>query len=830
MKKKTLAALKSSVNEKDVENAYRQAIREEQPDASFTSPHNTDGYAQWTALDAKKQPTNVRLLLEAKYDIDLKSKVPMCSTLGQVLFYLKKFGAAGEILPNVILIGDKNECFVLSTDAVVKFLDLPIDWSVAPSTGSPELTRALVEGMNLLPYVYDTDGNLDFKAVLNKCETLAAGTINRVRATTKNLDVIFAYWVDRVFNDKALSQVEKVDVFLRCLFQPTDVYLHPSKKGTLIVPNYPSGVRVNAEQYRSFFDHFQQGYKPSEVKAFYAQKDRLIEDDTRRRQGAFFTPTIWVNEAHKMIEKELGANWRDECIVWDCAAGTGNLTRDYDFNDLIISTAEKSDIEAITQQGYNSNASIFQYDFLNDDALSPFVVGPNRIPDEVEARLKMAAKSGKRIVFFMNPPYGTANNAGTEEGDHKAGIALTEVNREMKADKIGASSQQLYAQFMYRCSKLAEHYGFEKKTISTFSVSTFMSSGSYKPFRDYWYSRFSFKGGMIFQASNFADVSSRWGISFTLWNEGKTDASLTLPVELKDIQDFTVITNGIKSLYNANNKEASSWVREPIKKLKGVDAPQMSSGLKVKECSGCRGTLVPDALGYFGNNANNIMDSGTLVYFVSGTSSRSHGCSIMPGESFRRSTALYAARKLVLEDWTNQKDEYLKPDETLNGYQQWNDDAIIYSLLHNSNNCSAMRDVIYKDKSWRIKNNFFWKTLPASKDALDTVETPDLYKDVCQEKQESYLASILSGLNLSPEAQKVIDLMDALWIKSLPSRESYASGKPELHLLAHDAGVYQLKHLWRDLFPEEWKELQDAFKVLTEKLRPGVYAYGFLKE
>jgi hypothetical protein len=72
--------------------------------------------------------------------------------------------------------------------------------------------------------------------------------------------------------------------------------------------------------------------------------------------------------------------------------------------------------------------------------------------------------------------------------------------------------------------------------------------------------------------------------------------------------------------------------------------------------------------------------------------------------------------------------------------------------------------------------------------------------------------------------------LDALWTKSLPSRESYAAGKPELHLLAHDAGVYQLKNLWRELFPEEWKALQDAFKVLTEKLRPGVYTYGFLKE
>jgi len=46
--------------------------------------------------------------------------------------------------------------------------------------------------------------------------------------------------------------------------------------------------------------------------------------------------------------------------------------------------------------------------------------------------------------------------------------------------------------------------------------------------------------------------------------------------------------------------------------------------------------------------------------------------------------------------------------------------------------------------------------------------------------------------------------------------------------MAWDAGVYQLKHLWRDLFPTGWADLQDAFKVLSDKLRPGVYDHGFL--
>ena len=91
-----------------------------------------------------------------------------------------------------------------------------------------------------------------------------------------------------------------------------------------------------------------------------------------QKTGAFYTPTLWVDEAHKEMTSVLGKNWRDECIVWDCYAGTGNLTRDYDFKNLILSTAEAPDVEAIKRERYNEGAEVFQYDFLNPDAESPF--------------------------------------------------------------------------------------------------------------------------------------------------------------------------------------------------------------------------------------------------------------------------------------------------------------------------------------------------------------------------------------------------------------------------------------------------------------------------
>lgn len=811
MRNQTRALLNSSKNEKDVENAYRGELTHQVPEASITSPHGTDGYAQWGT---------VRALLEFKYDRNLKARADQCGVLGQMVLYLKKFEAAGQVMPNVLFVGDRNECFAIETAAVQKFLALPIDWKASPSAGSPDLTQALVTGLDVSPFVFDV-ADCDFREVLAKVETLARGEVHRVRATLTNLAAMFLQWQDRIYvKSSGLTSVEQVDVFLRCLFKPDDVYQHPTNKNLLVAEGRK--IPVNGHQWESFNGHFVRGYKPSEVEAFYAAKDRLMEDDARRRQGAFFTPTLWVDEAHKMVSEVLGANWRDECVVWDCAAGTGNLTRDYTFKDLILSTVEKPDVEVIRSQGYNPGAKLFTYDFLNDDS-SPFFPEKNVIPSDVDAMLRASAKAGKRLVFFINPPYGEASIQGE---DSRSGVSMTAVNTGMTKSKMGLSSRQLYAQFMYQCSKLADTYGFTRSTVAAFTKPTFMCSGSYKGFRDFWYARHAYQGGMLFQASHFADVKGSWGISFTLWSEGKTDSTVTLPITLKDVVDYTVVPTGNKSIYNSDGREASEWVRVTLKGHSKVDSPEMTSGLNVVtrgKFRAAQGTLYTTNF-----QANNVQQSGSLVFMVSGVSTAFANVNTLTS-NWHRAVALFAARKLVAGNWVNDKDEYLTPTDTTDTYKQWNDDAVVYALLHNANNCTAMRDVQYKGKAWRIKNNFFWRTREASRALYDRADTQFLYADVRGETEDSYLATILPTLNLSPEARECLAVLDGLLTRTLPHREAFATARPELHLMAHDAGLYQLKHLFREYDPAGWEALQRAFKALSDRLRPGVYDHGFLR-
>ena len=173
--------------------------------------------------------------------------------------------------------------------------------------------------------------------------------------------------------------------------------------------------------------------------------DRFIDDKERRKKGQFYTPKIFADYAHKMISEVLGDNWKDEYVVWDNCCGTKNLTRDYKFKELYCSTLEKEELDISAQ--FNTEAESFVFDFLNEP-----IAGRESLTgvydDNLPKGLKDALLENKPIVFLLNPPY-----AGTNSGENKSGakgLCATNTNNEMKKHNIGACSQNLYAQFIYR--------------------------------------------------------------------------------------------------------------------------------------------------------------------------------------------------------------------------------------------------------------------------------------------------------------------------------------------------------------------------------------------
>ena len=481
--------LNISINEKDVENTYRHNFVKKFKDMEITSPFGCDGFGV-------SKLEKIRTLMEFKDDMNLTNKADLVKVLAQSVFYVKKFYDKGIVPPSTIFIGDRNECLTIHVNDILKYLEMDLNWSVAPSQAHTigELVIALMKDESIKPFVYDSKHFLD---CIEKVKELTDNVQRKVLVTDKNITEVFLYFEEKVLGKNKLTTNERANLFIQILVNKDDNYLHPvNKRKTVVTKSFGEVSIVSRDAFQSFFGHFSSSYTPSQKHKLAAVVDRIVEDTTRRKQGEFFTPAIWVDKAHEYIASVYGEDWKEKYIVWDPAWGTGNLTRDYKFKELYVSTLNQSDVDTANQMGYNPEAVKFQYDFLNDDY------------EKLPVGLRNAIESGKQIIVLMNPPYATSSVL--KHGEDKKGVAVTMVNKLMKENKMGDSAKQLYGQFIYRLSTMSG-----KIHISMFSNPSYLTGDKFKKFRKETISKYDFKGGFVMDSSHFADVKS-WGLTFSI--------------------------------------------------------------------------------------------------------------------------------------------------------------------------------------------------------------------------------------------------------------------------------------------------------------------------
>ena len=478
-----------ALTEKDVENLYRQYLAEKFGDIIFTSPFGCDGFGE-----SKK--FKIRLMAEFKKQLELSLKVNQVKVLCQAIYYVKKFEIAGKVLPSVIFVGDKNECFVIHTNDIFVYLGMDLDWTIAPSDAHTniKLVSMLMDDEKIAPHVFSTQ---DIEQCIDKIKDLTDGVKRLIPITPHNVTEVFKHFEDKVVGKHKLDTNQMANLFVQLLVNPDENYLHPvARRKTVVTKAFNEVALKSREAFTSFFSHFSREYTPKQREHLTAVVDRLVQDVTRRKQGEFFTPTIWVDKAHEYIASVYGDDWKEKYVVWDPAWGTGNLTRDYKFKELYVSTLVYADIETANQMGYNPEATKFQFDFLND----PYEYLPKG--------LKNAIESGKQIIVLMNPPYGRANEGG-RTSTIKKGAADTEISKQMKSSEMGTCSAQLYAQFIYRLSMM------DNINICMFSTTKFFTGVSFEKLRNLVHKKLEFKKGFILDAKEFSDVKS-WALSFSI--------------------------------------------------------------------------------------------------------------------------------------------------------------------------------------------------------------------------------------------------------------------------------------------------------------------------
>ena len=372
--------------------------------------------------------------------------------------------------------------------------------------------------------------------------------------TPNNIESLFNYFVSNCIKDKnKFSANELVGIFMGILTNKENYYIHPNNKNKLITLDKP--IAVDGKVFQSIFSHFDDNLSWKQKKELIAISDRLIEDTERRFNGAFYIPSEFASYSQKMISSSLGDNWREEYVVWDCCSGLKNLTRDFTFNKLYCSTLEQNDIDL--SACYNTNATSFQFDFLNDSL--------EKLPQSLIEHLN----NNDKIIFYINPPYATACELSLDAGKSKKNVAKTRINEIMKENKVGASSQNLIAQFLYRILLIKKEFNLTNISVGCFTKPLLTTASTFKKLRDLWFKEFKFDRGILFNAGHFAEVSSKWGITFEIWKEGIQEERNCFLMYIVDSKDGEVYPICSKVMYNTDGiKLASDWMKEPMKGVK----------------------------------------------------------------------------------------------------------------------------------------------------------------------------------------------------------------------------------------------------------------------
>lgn len=817
-KSKFYDLIKDVVDERGVETPYKNGLCLYFPNTDYTYPFQCDGYME-PVVDGRK----FRLIIEYKLDELLNDKSGKAKVLIQVIWYLKMFELGGRIVPNVCLVGDKNECFALHTNPLLKYLDEDVDWNTAPSkayANYPEMVAKIANDADINPFVFIVDENFSFKAVAEKIQDLACNVQRFVRVTEHNISNIFDYFCKNVLKGKnKLNGHDTVGIFMGVLNDSTNYYQHPANPNILVCNG--KNVNMDGNNFKSFFGYFDRNYTPQEKTRMTSIADRLIEDFDRRMKGDFWTPTLFVDYAHNMIESVLGDDWKDRFVVWDNCWGSGNLTRDYHFNELYCSTLFQSELDM--GANYNPEATKFQFDFLNDyiPVPSEAVQYSSKLPQG----LHNALQQNKPIVFLLNPPYGMAANGFAASNSSKEGIAKTKINKLMLNEKIGACSQNLYAQFLYRIMRTKEVFGLTNCYIGLYSPSLFMTGPSWKVFRKRFLSNFSFVKACQFQASHFADVSDSWGISFTIWKSGETTDKENFPHLLIDDIGGEINVIGEKNVYNIDSqKSAMDWARTTQKNVKSKDSITAKSALNISN------TIKPVRcdIAFFVNDRNNIDANASDVYLMSMPVSRHVSTLDINDDNFARCTSLFSARKLIEKNWINSKDEYLAPNEVHPQFQEYMNDSIIFSIFHSASNQSSLRQIEFEGRKWNVYNEFFWMGKDEIMQLASECNLDECYNDARTSK-ERFVYLKLQDVVLSTEAQAVLNKANEIVRTTFKYRELFNGSNPEYQIMNWDCGWYQIKALAKEYGRNDLDEFNALFKVLADKMRPMVYTLGFLK-
>ena len=238
-----------------------------------------------------------------------------------------------------------------------------------------------------------------------------------------------------------------------------------------------------------------------------------------------------------------------------------------------------------------------------------------------------------------------------------------------------------------------------------------------------------------------------------------------------------------------------------------------------------RGTKWSDnAIGYFWCNGNDMQQAARTALFSSGFNG-GHGIFVNP-ENLWQCTVVFTVRKISVHTWINDRDQFLQPNSELS--DEFKSDCLVWMLFNGSNLTAGADNLVWDNREWSITNHF----IPYTE---DEVNAPDRFESDFMVRYMEKLPK-LSGTDspFSFEACAVLEEGKKLWRAYFSATDERAV-RDKFKLNRSDAGWYQIRGALKersqsgDFPPVSFTAFESSYRSLTEKLRPLVYKYGFLR-
>lgn len=793
--------LKKTRTEEDVKDCYIKALK-----LKAYSKNLIDIQTEQIWFEAKEKKT---------------SPIKM---FAQLLCYVRDAYEKGERLPTFLCVIDREQAALMETkyalDAIKdKNLDWPSKKSLSASSVSHKFIREISNYIGTHYVLYDMKTH-ESEFLESAKTAIKENKIVRVQITPNNIRQVFDKWCEAIGveiegvprDDYALLFFADImndgrksvqsDLPARLFYDGDDPVF--SLKGQTYYLSSTAG-------YKSFWSIYHRPPAKEHRNELLERRDALLPINARDFKGAFYTPLQVVDKAYEYLEKILGKTWQKNYVVWDMCCGVGNLEVKHSmYRNIFMSTLDKADIDIIKSTRTCVGATIFQYDYLNDDIRDDGSIDyslTGKMPKELKEAIR---NKKKKILILINPPYAEATNFDNiadgyrgEKAKNKSGVAsLSKVHKTMMAG-YGKAANEISSQFLVRLTK-----EIPNATVAMFCTTKYISAENFEEFRSCWPSEYL--GGFLCPSWLFDGLSGKFPISFLIWKMG---AAKEFPKDvLVDVFDEKLEYLFQKRFYATNkNQLLNKWFKR-VRSDKDLPVVPLKNAVSVSTSKAYIQTWAKDAIAYLHCNSNDMQHAEQMTSLYSSVFGSAHGLYVTR-ENFEKVAMTFVARRIEKPTWLNDRDQFYKPIKDVP--KEFITDCVVWMVFNRCNKTASSDDLMWEGKKWKLTNHFI----------------PFYEQDVgAPGKFESYfLQDWLSKQTLSKEAKDVISQAKDLW-------ELYFSEKPEKKLRDEycvtnsSVGWFQVRRILAEIHGEDvFEDFNVAYSELTTKLHSQVYEFGFLR-